>query len=157
MGGLASDNKAQFLKGIDCYLTLIKKRPEKSGLYKRIAETYQHKLGGDVPELKKAVEYYTAYVNKATVDEAEKTKTGKMVAQLKDWISKGGLKAILERQQAEQQKMMEAMENESLDDEGDEGDEDEDEGADEGDEADEGDGADEDSEGDDGAEDANAE
>ena len=39
MGGLASDNKAQFLKGIDCYLTLIEKRPEKSGLYKRIAET----------------------------------------------------------------------------------------------------------------------
>ena len=149
MGGLASDNKTQFLKGIDCYLTLIKKRPEKSGLYKRIAETYQHKLGGDVPELQKAVEYFTAYINNATVDEAEKVKTSKMVAQLKDWISKGGLKAILERQQAEQQKMMEAMENESLDDEGDEGDDED--GADEGDGAAEGDAVDE------GAEEASAE
>lgn len=119
MGGLASDGKAQFLKGIDCYLTLIKKRPEKAALYKRIAEAYQHKLGGDVPELKKAVEYYTAYAAQANIDEAEKTKTGKLVAQLKDWISKGGLKAILERQQLEQQKMMEAMEKESLEDDGD--------------------------------------
>jgi tetratricopeptide (TPR) repeat protein len=122
MGGLASDGKAQFLKGIDCYLTLIKKRPEKADLYKRLAETYQHKLGGDVPELEKAVEYYTAYAAQANIDDAEKKKTGKLVAQLKDWISKGGLKAILERQQLEQQKMMEAMENESLDDEGDDSD-----------------------------------
>jgi tetratricopeptide (TPR) repeat protein len=154
MGGLASDGKAQFAKGIDCYLTLIQKRPEKAGIYKRIAETYQHKFGGDVPELTKAVKYYTAYAANADIDEAEKKKTVKVVAQLTDWISKGGLKAILERQRVEQEKMMEAMENESLDSDDEEGDDTGDES--DGDDA-ESDGGAEESAGDDAESDGGAE
>ena len=91
LGGSAADGKAQFQKGIDCYLDLLKKQPERHELYKRIADTYQQKL----QDLDNAVRYLEIYMAKAELDEAEKKKTAGVIKVLKDIISKGGLKAMM--------------------------------------------------------------
>ena len=93
MAGSASEQKAQYETAIACYEDFLKKRPGRTELWKRIAETYQIRL----QELEKAVKYYEIYMAKAkaTLSPKETDKLTKLVKSLKMIIDQGGLKAMM--------------------------------------------------------------
>ena len=92
LGGSADDGKVQFQVSIDCYVVLLKRRPERVELYKRIAETYQNKI----QDLDKAVEFYRAYIDQGNLEADELKKMEGTILVLEEIISKGGLKAMEE-------------------------------------------------------------
>ncbi|MCB9736365.1 MAG: tetratricopeptide repeat protein [Deltaproteobacteria bacterium] len=87
LGGTATDRKAQFQAAIDCYDALVKEKPSRTDLYKRIAETYQAKL----QDLGKAVTYYEKYGQQAKLSPEEAQKNAEIIKTLKDIIASGGL------------------------------------------------------------------
>jgi len=90
MAGAAEDPKAQFETAIQCYLEFLEVEPERTGLYKRIAETYQNKI----QNLENAVKYFEIYLAKAKPKPEEVKKVQGVVKVLKDIIAHGGLKAM---------------------------------------------------------------
>ena len=91
MAGASGDATAQYETAIACYEDFLKKRPERTELWKRIAETYQIRL----QELEKAVKYFNIYLAKAKPEPAESEKLTKLVKSLKMIIKQGGLKAMM--------------------------------------------------------------
>lgn len=93
LGGSAEDSKAQYEKAMKCYHDFVEKRaPNRTDLYKRIAETYQVKLQ-DLPNSIKYFELYLAKTPSLTAE--DKDKVLKTVKVLKDIEAKGGLKAMM--------------------------------------------------------------
>ncbi|MFO0748666.1 MAG: tetratricopeptide repeat protein [Myxococcota bacterium] len=90
LGGTAADKAKQFESAIGCYDAYVKEKPDRSDLYKRIAETYQNKL----QNLEKAVDYYDLYGKKAKLDAKEAEQNQNVIKTLKEIIAKGGLKAM---------------------------------------------------------------
>lgn len=90
MAGAAEDPKAQFETAIQCYLEFLKAKPERTDLYKRIAETYQNKI----QSLENAVKFFDIYLAKAKPKPEEVKKVQGVVKVLKDIIAHGGLKAM---------------------------------------------------------------
>jgi Tfp pilus assembly protein PilF len=90
MGGAAADKKAQFQSAIECYVSFIDARPERSDLYMRIANTYQQQM----QDLENAVKFMEIYAAKGNLSDEEKTTVANNVKVLKDIIANGGLKAM---------------------------------------------------------------
>jgi tetratricopeptide (TPR) repeat protein len=91
MAGSATEQKVQYDKAIACYEGFLTKRPDRTDLWKRIAETYQLRL----QDLDNAVKYYEIYIAKAKPPAEEADKLTKLVKSLKMIISQGGLKAMM--------------------------------------------------------------
>lgn len=90
LGGSAEDRKAQFQLAINCFEDYMKKRPDRTDLLERIAQTYQTK----VQDLDRAVEFFNRYLAEAKLDEEEKKRITGTVTVLKDIIASGGIEAM---------------------------------------------------------------
>jgi len=86
LGGTAKDKKAQYEEAIACYVAYMKEAPDRTDLYKRIAETYQNKL----QNYEKTVEYLELYGQHAKLTPAELEQNQKTIKTLKDIIASGG-------------------------------------------------------------------
>lgn len=90
LGGVAEDKKAQFSEAISCYENHLKERPDRTDLYKRIADTYQLKL----QDLDNAVLYYERYGKEAKLSAADAEANEKLITGLKSIIASGGFDAF---------------------------------------------------------------
>ncbi|TNF25285.1 MAG: tetratricopeptide repeat protein [Deltaproteobacteria bacterium] len=90
LGGTATDKKAAYDVAIGCYVAFLKEAPERTDLYKRIAETYQNKL----QDYEKTIEFLGLYGKHAKLTQEELDQNQKTIKTLQDIIDSGGFGAM---------------------------------------------------------------
>jgi tetratricopeptide (TPR) repeat protein len=74
LGGSAADAKKQFTEAINCYAAFVRKRPERTDIYKVIALTYKNKF----QDYDKALKFIAVYEKKAELAPEEATQISNM-------------------------------------------------------------------------------